>query len=296
MKRRITGITPKLTLVFVLFAALLVAAVGALAFLSARSALLATNSSELVARAIAKETGLNVLITIRVAELMSFAGSPHIRDQVTNLIAAGTPAARQAAHDDVVANLSNWVGGGGGLRGLMVIAADSGQVVASSDAGDEGTSTKDSPYFVKGKTGAYIQSPYYDLALQGPAMTIGVPITSRSGQVLAVLAGYLDLAELDAIVSQRPGLRPTDDAFLVNTEHLFVTQPRLTSEPVVLRLSVYTEDVVEFDRWSIRHGHFGLVGMRERVALLGGTFQMRSAPGQGTTVQVELPLPAEAAR
>ncbi len=37
-------------------------------------------------------------------------------------------------------------------------------------------------------------------------------------------------------------------------------------------------------------GHFGLVGMRERIERLDGTLQIESAPGQGTTVQLEVPL------
>lgn len=35
--------------------------------------------------------------------------------------------------------------------------------------------------------------------------------------------------------------------------------------------------------------HFGLMGMQERVALLGGKLTLESAPGAGTTVYVELP-------
>lgn len=37
---------------------------------------------------------------------------------------------------------------------------------------------------------------------------------------------------------------------------------------------------------------FGLVGMRERAHLLGGSFQVESSPGAGTRVTVEVPLPA----
>jgi signal transduction histidine kinase len=41
-------------------------------------------------------------------------------------------------------------------------------------------------------------------------------------------------------------------------------------------------------------GHLGVVGMRERVRAHGGGFRMRSRPGAGTTIEVELPLPARA--
>jgi signal transduction histidine kinase len=37
-------------------------------------------------------------------------------------------------------------------------------------------------------------------------------------------------------------------------------------------------------------GHMGLEGMRERVEILGGTFQVQSTVGQGTEVRVSLPM------
>jgi two-component system, NarL family, sensor histidine kinase UhpB len=40
-------------------------------------------------------------------------------------------------------------------------------------------------------------------------------------------------------------------------------------------------------------GHFGLVGMAERVAWAGGELEIRSLPGSGTDVIVRLPLEAE---
>lgn len=37
------------------------------------------------------------------------------------------------------------------------------------------------------------------------------------------------------------------------------------------------------------HGHFGLVGMRERAEAVGGALDLVSAPGQGTTVEARIP-------
>jgi len=38
-------------------------------------------------------------------------------------------------------------------------------------------------------------------------------------------------------------------------------------------------------------GHFGLLGMRERAERLGGELHLASHPGEGTEVEVEVPLP-----
>ena len=40
----------------------------------------------------------------------------------------------------------------------------------------------------------------------------------------------------------------------------------------------------------VPEGHLGLVGMRERVEILGGSFELQSTVGQGTTIRVTLPL------
>ena len=39
----------------------------------------------------------------------------------------------------------------------------------------------------------------------------------------------------------------------------------------------------------------GLIGMRERVALVGGTLAIESAPGNGTTVFVRVPVARQGA-
>jgi len=48
-----------------------------------------------------------------------------------------------------------------------------------------------------------------------------------------------------------------------------------------------------FDAASAMNGGLGLVGMRERLHMLGGHLTIESAPGRGTVVAFEVPLPAE---
>jgi len=45
------------------------------------------------------------------------------------------------------------------------------------------------------------------------------------------------------------------------------------------------------DVFSTRGGHFGLIGMRERAERLGGELRLASNPGEGTEVEVTVPLP-----
>ena len=39
-----------------------------------------------------------------------------------------------------------------------------------------------------------------------------------------------------------------------------------------------------------RHKRLGLLGMRERVEMVGGTFSITSTPGQGTSIRAEIPF------
>jgi signal transduction histidine kinase len=59
-----------------------------------------------------------------------------------------------------------------------------------------------------------------------------------------------------------------------------------------LRLEV-KDDGVGFSHAEARHkdGHYGVRGMEERAAALGGELTIASMPGQGTTVALNLPLP-----
>jgi signal transduction histidine kinase len=45
------------------------------------------------------------------------------------------------------------------------------------------------------------------------------------------------------------------------------------------------------DVFSSRAGHFGVIGMRERAERLGGELRFASNPGEGTEVEVTVPLP-----
>ena len=55
-------------------------------------------------------------------------------------------------------------------------------------------------------------------------------------------------------------------------------------------LAVIQDWGIGFDSERVEPGHFGVSGIRERARLLGGNAIIRSATGQGTIIEVDLPV------
>jgi len=69
--------------------------------------------------------------------------------------------------------------------------------------------------------------------------------------------------------------------------HLYIDLTRAPDRPDSLLLEI-RDDGAGIS--AAAHGGTGLTGMRERVALLGGRFELLSQPGRGVTIRVELPI------
>ena len=67
----------------------------------------------------------------------------------------------------------------------------------------------------------------------------------------------------------------------------------LIIDPDEIELTVL-DNGTGFDPKAIRSGCLGIMGMRERTELLGGSFQLETASGEGTEIRARLPLDANA--
>ncbi|WP_328474728.1 histidine kinase [Actinoplanes sp. NBC_00393] len=93
-----------------------------------------------------------------------------------------------------------------------------------------------------------------------------------------------------------PGLdltayRVVQEALANTMKHAGPARARVTLDYAVNGLTVHVTD--DGRGGAAGDGGHGLVGMRERVALYGGTVEARPADGQGYGVRVVLPLPRE---
>ena len=236
------NLTPKLTLVFALFAGVLLLGLTIPAYLRGRESLRTASFSELEATALEKEAALDNWIQERQHTLEDIARQTNLRDSLRWFIYAD-PHSKTADlfYDELVTNLQNWAGAAGyNFSMLSIVQAESGQVIVSTEPSEVGKFKESRPYFINGKLGSTVQNPYYDITLRGPAMTAATPLFSRDGKLLAVLAGSLDLEEMNQIIQRRSGLHVSDDSFLVNSANLPVTQPRLLPDPGVLQRGLNT--------------------------------------------------------
>ncbi len=224
-----------------LFASLVLLGVGALAYSNGRAALETATTADLLSTAIEKEAALNAWIEDQQRDITALANSPDLRDDVAALLAA-RPGSNEAqeAYNRVLRGFQIWTGPDRQYLALLVIKPDTGQVLAATNPAEKGQFFTDRLFFINGRRGPYVQNVYYSPILQAPAMTAVAPLRSADGRLLAVLAGHLNLEELNAIVNRRTGLHQTDDALVVNAAGIFVTQPRFLPDPVVLRQAADT--------------------------------------------------------
>jgi signal transduction histidine kinase len=64
----------------------------------------------------------------------------------------------------------------------------------------------------------------------------------------------------------------------------------VSATPGALAMTISDDGVGLPEDAGRTRGSFGLLGIEERVTMLGGTFSFRGAPGQGTTISVSIPL------
>jgi len=114
--------------------------------------------------------------------------------------------------------------------------------LASSDDMQEGKYYANQRFFAEGKTHTYTQGVFYSLPLQQTTMIVSTPISDRRENLVAVLAGRLDLRDLSLIMSAQSGLSQSEKTYLVNKSNFFVTEPG-AGEEYALKKTVRTEGV-----------------------------------------------------
>ena len=132
-----------------------------------------------------------------------------------------------------------------------------------------------------------------DLGLLPALQALVKSVAKRTGLHIH-LEAFAAVEELDA--DHRTVLYRVVQEALTNVArhaHASVVQVSLKKLPAAVALAI-TDDGQSFPVEQVlrakRNGRLGLIGMRERVEMVGGSFRVVSAPGKGTTVLAEISL------
>ena len=234
----------KLLLLFVVFAIVPVMVLGLLAYRSSRASIEAQTIHHLVSTNLLKKAEVTRWIEDNAHFLENLAGSLRLTRDIQGDLTAHQAAdeAHEQTHAVIRQRYLLPVISGGGFFELLVLRASDGLVLISTNHQTEGKYFDNQPFFKRGREATFVQTVYYSMTLQQPAMTISTPIRDRTGHPLVVLAGRLNLAELSRIMAQRSGLSRSEDTYIVNKFNFFITEPRF-GRGYALKKSAHTQGV-----------------------------------------------------
>ena len=233
----------KLTVLFLLLTTIPLTIVGYLAYDNGRRTIEQDTLNHLISTTILKEDEFNRWVENNERRLSALASRPGIREYATVLVSRDPADAEyQAAYrsileDHLEPNLEE-----GGFLDLLILRGDDGLIFVSTDSRYEGKYRESTSYFVEGRSHTYVQNVYYSLTRGEATMAIGTPIRGRDGNLVAVLAGHVDLAEMSEIMLQCSGLSASEETYLVNGFNSFVTEPRF-GQGYALKKALHTEGV-----------------------------------------------------
>ena len=236
-------LTPRFTLAFIFYALALLVSVGLIAYQSGRASLRSNTISELQGTALRKEDNLNRWVEVKGANISALASDPVVVTQVLTVLMSNPNSADfRAAREAFVAILEPRLATYEYIQ-VSLINPETGLVIASTMPDEEGQLKANQPFFLNGQSGPYVENPIYSEELQAFTMTAAAPLYGVAGERVALLAAQLDMESLNVLVSRRTNLHETDDAYLVNPSHMFVTRPRFVEDPALLAQPVQTEHV-----------------------------------------------------
>lgn len=139
-----------------------------------------------------------------------------------------------------------------------------------------------------------------ELSVVGLAEALRNFATEYQARYGLVVACHLDTAETGLAPMQELAVYRVMQEALQNThKHAHAGHVELVWQRTPAGRQLHcTDDGVGFDlvKAARQPACVGLLSMRERAELVGGTLQVRSVQGEGTSVTIHVPLPREDAR
>ncbi len=237
-------ITARLTVLFLLTAIAPTGIVGYMGYDIGKRAILRETTDHLVSANILKSRELERWVKDSKNSIEELAQRPLVRKYASVMATShdrSDPSYRRAHRNIIEEHLKPRLKYGDFIE-LFIMCFKEGHISASTDEKQDGKYRDKHRYFIEGKSRTYLEGSYYSPSLEQSAMTVSTPVKAMDGNLIAVLAGRLNLGELSEIMALQSGNSRTLDTYLVNTFNFFVSEPRLGKD-YVLKKTVRTEGI-----------------------------------------------------
>lgn len=106
----------------------------------------------------------------------------------------------------------------------VLLMSVEGDVILSTDLSQLGKRFAQRKFFIFGKSGPYINPPFYDAALNRTVMWLSLPVYNRADVLIGVLAARPNALVFNKIVSQQAGLGQSGESYLVGINNTLLSR------------------------------------------------------------------------
>jgi signal transduction histidine kinase len=230
-----------------------------------------------------------VLETIRYAEQ-----EKHIANEMQTLYHQAI-SARESERKRLSRELHDGV-----LQDLCAVIRDLKALRTTTQNGKAGTAEIDALISCSNESVQTLRAICHDLRppllTNNPFMALKAMVERLDAQSIAPI--YVEVSTESLYLPEDTALaiyRIAQEALHNSIQHADASEiaVRLTQYPNQLRITITDDGQGIPNGTDLRHfvaeGHFGLAGMRERAAMIGGSLDIQSAPDYGTVVILEVP-------
>jgi len=221
----------RLTLYFVLLTVGVIAIITSITLLQLRNQSTQQTFRQLESVAQLKQNQISRWLETADLLLHAALSDPNTQTRVQNVLTF--PESLPTAQNSLNASLAASVSAVGLQEGAtqeqifeeMFVYNIDGRIVLSSNRAALNRIVTLQPYFEPSLQDNYITTPYYDVGSNALTAFITHPIRALNGNVLAVIAGRLNMDVLRSIMVERAGLGETGETYLISNENNYFLTP-----------------------------------------------------------------------
>ncbi len=175
-----------------------------------------------------KEGEINRWVNGLQDDVATIPEDPQIRLYIQRLAASTSNSpAFNSAHDQLAELLLAELNDSPSIDELFILSNTGGTVLVSTSPENEGQSRLDQKYYSQGRMDLFVQNFYTSSQTGESTITIATPARDLDGNLLAVIAAQIDLAELDPLILEHTGLGNSGVMYLVDPTLSVISAGRL---------------------------------------------------------------------